>query len=103
MAAIDGQASACTEAMGVQGRSKTKIIPLMPEVKVSHPTGAQTKKEILHDQYVEGLTALSKQLCDMAMRFGEEPKQVLFDLTYVIVGNDIVETFRRWDSDTDET
>lgn len=87
--------------MGVQDRSKSKIIPLIPEVKVNRPAEAQVREETLHDRYVEGLTTLSQQLCDMAKSFGEEPKQVLFDLTYVIVGNDIVDTFRHWDGDSE--
>ena len=60
------------------------------------------KQDALHDRYMEELSVLSQELCDMARSFGEEPKQVLFDLTYVIVGNDIVDTFLKWDGDTED-
>lgn len=44
----------------------------------------------IRDKYIESLRGVSDELQAIAMVYGESPKSVLADLTYVVVGDDIM-------------
>lgn len=65
------------------------------EVKTPRPSAAEDhddNEEELNDEYIEQLQQLNSRLQDIADAFSVPVKDVLSDMTYIVVGGDIIET-----------